>query len=302
MDQIQSMRVFLRVVEAGTFTRAAASLNMPKGTVTKLVQHLESRLRVKLLHRTTRRVTVTPDGAAYYERTARLLNELDDIEATITNARATPSGRLRVDVPAAVAHAILVPRLPSFHARYPDIQLDLGVSDRTVDLIEENVDCVLRGGTLLDESLVARRVATAEFVTVASAEYLRRNGTPGHPLEIEEKHKAVSLFSPRSGRFYPQHYFQGDTHHELSPPYIVSVNESSAQLNATLAGMGITQMLRFYARPDLESGRLVQVLPEWTRPPMPAYVVYPPNRHLNARVRAFVDWTTELFAPFNERA
>jgi DNA-binding transcriptional LysR family regulator len=203
---------------------------------------------------------------------------------------------MRVDVPASVAHAILVPALAAFHEKYPGIQLDLGVSDRPVDLIEENVDCVLRGGTLLDESLVARRVASLGFVTVASPEYLRRQGTPQHPLEVEEKHKSVTFFSSRSGRFYPQHYVQGNEHHECSPPYIVAVNDGNAQLAATQAGLGITQMLRFFATPHLQSGNLVQVLPDWTRPQMPAYIVYPPNRHLSAKVRAFVDWTAELFA------
>ena len=146
MDQIQAMRIFVRVVEAGTFTRAADSLNLPKATVTKHVPALEERLRVKLLNRTTRRVTVTPDGAAYYERTVRLLTDLDDIEASMTNARANPRGRLRIDVGTSVAQLLIIPHLAEFHARYPDIQVDLGVSDRTVDLIGDNVDCVIRGG------------------------------------------------------------------------------------------------------------------------------------------------------------
>ena len=160
MDQIQSMRVFARVVEAGSFTRAAESLTLPKGTVTKLVQHLEARLRVRLLNRTTRRVTVTPDGAAYYERASRLLNDLDDIEASMTNAQANPSGRLRVDVGSSVARLLVIPALPDFFKRYPDIQLDLGVSDRPVDLISDNVDCVIRGGDLVEQSLVARRIGS----------------------------------------------------------------------------------------------------------------------------------------------
>ena len=152
MDQIQAMRIFTRVVEAGTFTRAADSLSLPKATVTKHVQALEERLRVKLLNRTTRRVTVTADGAAYYERTVRLLSDLDDIEASMTNARANPMGRLRVDVGTSVAQLLIIPHLADFQTRFPDIQLDLGVSDRTVDLIGDNVDCVIRGGELSDQS------------------------------------------------------------------------------------------------------------------------------------------------------
>ena len=148
MDQIQAMRIFVRVVEAGTFTRAAHSLSLPKATVTKHVQALEERLRVKLLNRTTRRVTVTPDGAAYYDRTVRLLTDLDDIEASMPNPRASPRGRLRIDVGTSVAQLLIIPQLAEFHARYPDIPVDLGVSDRTVDLlIGDNVDCVIRGAS-----------------------------------------------------------------------------------------------------------------------------------------------------------
>ena len=159
MDQFLALRVFARVVEAGTFTKAADSLEMPKPTVTKLIQSLETHLRVKLLNRTTRRVTVTADGAAYYERTARLLTELEEIDASLSNAQASPKGRIRVDVPASVARQIIIPALHTFHARYPDIQIDLGVGDRLVNLIADNVDCVVRGGNLQDESLVARRIA-----------------------------------------------------------------------------------------------------------------------------------------------
>ena len=204
MDQIQSMRVFARVVEAGTFTKAAESLAMPKGTVTKLVQHLEGRLKVRLLNRTTRRVTVTPDGAAYYERTARLLNDLDDIEASMSNAQATPSGRLRVDVGTSVARLVIIPALPEFYRRFPDIQLDLGVSDRPVDLISDNVDCVIRGGDLIEQSLVARRIGNLALITVATPEYLKQYGTPAHPDELDgPKHRTINYFSARTGRPFP---------------------------------------------------------------------------------------------------
>ena len=298
MDQILSMRVFTRVVEAGTFTKAAESLNLPKGTVTKQIQHLEGRLRVKLLNRTTRRVTVTPDGAAYYERTIRLLNDLDDIEASMTNAQANPSGRLRVDVGSSVASLVIIPALPTFYQRFPDIQLDLGVSDRPVDLISENVDCVIRGGELLEQSLVARRIGNLQFITVASPEYLRRFGEPQHPLELEPggAHHMVSFFSPRTGRMFTDDFEKDGESIALASNYRISVNESNAYLAAALAGLGVTQMVTFMAAPYLASGALVQVLPGWKTPPIPIHVVYPPNRHLSAKVRSFVDWTAELFS------
>ena len=295
MDQIQAMRIFVRVVEAGTFTRAADSLSLPKATVTKHVQALEERLRVKLLNRTTRRVTVTPDGAAYYDRTVRLLTDLDDIEASMTNARANPRGRLRIDVGTSVAQLLIIPHLAEFHARYPDIQVDLGVSDRIVDLIGDNVDCVIRGGELSDQSLVARRVGNLEFITVASPDYLQRKGTPTHPLEIEEKHASVIYFSPQTGRHYPLEFRKGEESIDITGPYQVSVNESNAYVTATVAGLGVGQITGYQAERHLKSGALVQLLPDWTQPLLPVYVVYPPNRHLSAKVRAFVDWAAELF-------
>jgi LysR family transcriptional regulator, regulator for bpeEF and oprC len=295
MDQIQAMRIFVRVVEAGTFTRAADSLSLPKATVTKHVQALEERLRVKLLNRTTRRVTVTPDGAAYYDRTVRLLTDLDDIEASMTNARANPRGRLRIDVGTSVAQLLIIPHLAEFHARYPDIQVDLGVSDRNVDLISDNVDCVIRGGELSDQSLVARRIGNLEFITVAAPEYLARKGTPAHPIEVEEKHASVIYFSPQTNRHYPLEFRKGEESLDISGPYQVSVNESNAYVTAIVAGLGIGQITSWQASRLLASGTLVQLLPEWTQPLLPVYVVYPPNRHLSAKVRAFVDWAAELF-------
>lgn len=296
MDRIQAMQVFARVVETGSFTRAAESLNLPKGSVTKLVQQLEARLKVRLLNRTTRQVTVTADGAAYYERTSRVLNDLEDIEASMGNAQANPSGRLRVDVGTSVARLIVIPALPEFYRRYPDIQVDLGVTDRPVDLISDNVDCVIRGGELVEQSLVARRVGNMRLVTVAAPAYLREHGTPQHPSELEfDGHRTVNYFSTRTGRPYP-HVFERDGEKlELSGRYRLAVNEANAHTAAVLAGLGVSQVALFGAAPHLRSGELVQVLADWTRPAIPLHIVYPPNRHVSAKVRAFVEWVVELF-------
>ena len=153
MDKFSAMQAYVRVVEAGTFTKAADSMGLPKPTVTRLIQTLEAHLQTKLLNRTTRRVTVTADGAAYYERALRILSEMDELESSMSRAKTNPRGRLRIDVAASVGELLLIPALPDFHARYPEIQIDLGVSDRPVDLIGENVDCVLRGGVITDQNL-----------------------------------------------------------------------------------------------------------------------------------------------------
>lgn len=296
MDQIQAMRVFVRVVEAGNFTRAADSLDLPKGTVTKQIQALEARVRVKLLNRTTRRVTVTPDGAAYYERAARLLNDFDDLEASMVNTQTAPSGRLRLDVGSSMARLVIIPALTEFCERYPDIQIDLGVGDRLVDLISDNVDCVIRGGELSDQSLVARRIGSMNWVTVASPAYLARHGVPQHPGELETKHQIVAFFSGHTRRMYPLEFQRGDESIEVAGNYRIAANDSNAYTAAVLAGFGVAQLVTAFAQPLIDSGELVEVLPGWTQPPLPIHVVYPPNRHLSAKVRAFVDWAADLFA------
>src|ERR1019366_8334268 len=192
MDRLQAMQAFVRVVESGTFTKAADSLDMPKATVTRLVQTLETHLRTKLLNRTTRRVTVTPEGAAYYERAARVLSEIEEMEGAMTQARAVPRGRIRVDVLGVVGRLIVVPALPEFHARYPEIQIDMGVSDRPMDLVGDQIDCVVRAGAITDQSLVARRIGELRDLFCASPAYLRRHGIPQHPTDLEsDDHRVV---------------------------------------------------------------------------------------------------------------
>jgi LysR family transcriptional regulator for bpeEF and oprC len=301
MDQITAMRVFARVVEAGTFTRAADSLQMPKPTVTKMVQQLETHLRVKLLQRTTRRVTVTPEGAAYYERTARVLAELEDIESDLTNAQANPRGRLRVDIGSSLANRILIPQLPAFHARYPEIQLELGVSDRPVDLIGDAVDCVIRGGVLSDQQLVARRIALLPYVTCATPGYLKRHGVPKVPADLSDgSHRVLSYFSSLSNRPFPLRYARGDERIEINGHSVVAVNESTAHLTTLLTGLGVGQTFAFMAAPHMASGALVELLQGWAPEPHAIHVVYPPNRHLSAKLRVFVDWAVEIFAPYNK--
>jgi DNA-binding transcriptional LysR family regulator len=191
MDQMAAMRAFSRVVEVGTFTRAAQMLGMPKPTLTKLIQGLEAHLRTKLLNRTTRRVTVTADGAAYYERAARILADVDELDGSMSLSQASPKGRLRIDISASLAMLIMIPALPQFHARYPDIQIDLGVTDRPVDLIGENVDCVVRAGEITDQSLIARRIAEFHFINCATPAYLARHGEPRHPAELARDHTVI---------------------------------------------------------------------------------------------------------------
>lgn len=293
MDQLQAIRAFARVVEAGNFTRAADSLDMPNATLSKLVQELEAHLGVRLLQRTTRRVTVTPEGQDYYAKATRVLRDLEDIDSSFNIARSKPRGHLRIDVGGSTARDVLVPLLPDFLARYPDIRIDLGVSDRSVDLIGDNVDCVIRGGAMDASSLVARSIGQATMVTCASAEYLRHNGVPAYPEELRNGHRLVSYLSPQNGRAVPFRFERDGERSELKIEHRIGVNESNAHLAACIAGLGIIQTFAYAAGAALRDGTLVEILEDWRPAPYPFHVVYPQSRYVTHRLRVFIDWLVE---------
>lgn len=295
MDRFDAMQAFARVVEAGSFTKAAETLRLSRSTVSALVRQLEAHLRVKLLHRTTRQVSVTADGAAYYERVVHLLGDLDDAETSLSGATAAPRGRLRVDVPSPFARTLLVPALPDFHARYPDIQLDLGVSDRRVDLIGEHVDCVVRGGMITDPSLVARHIGDLQLGVYAAPRYLQRMGTPAHPHALEDSdHRIVGFLWARTGRPLPYAMRRGDESVGVHGRYVVALDDGNAYLAAGLAGLGVLWLPTYMAATHVAQGELVALFEDWTLAPMPLHLAFPPNRHVSAKLRVFIDWIVEL--------
>lgn len=295
MDQLSAMRCFARVVEAGNFTRAADSLEMPNATLSKQVQELEAHLGVRLLQRTTRRVTVTPEGRDYYEKTTRILRDLEDIDTSFSAARSKPRGHLRIDIGSSTASDVLIPALPDFIARYPDIRIDLGVSDRSVDLISDNVDCVIRGGPLDNSSLVARHIGSAALITCATPGYLKLFGVPAYPDELKNGHRLVSYVSSQNGRALPFRFEYRGEKSEIKVEHRVGVNESNAHLAAGLAGLGIVQTFSYAAGTALRNGALVEILKKWRPAPYPFHVVYPQNRHVTHRLRVFIDWLVECF-------
>ncbi|UDJ81188.1 LysR family transcriptional regulator [Kosakonia oryzae] len=295
MDQLQAIRAFARVVEAGNFTRAADSLEMPNATLSKLVQELEAHLGVRLLQRTTRRVTVTPEGRDYYDKTARILRDLEDIDTSFNSVRSHPRGQLRIDVGGSTARDVLIPALPEFLARYPDIRIDLGVSDRAVDLISDNVDCVIRGGPLDNSSLIARQIGAATLLTCATPAYLKAFGTPAYPDELKNGHRLVSYLSPQTGRAFPLRFERDGEKCEIKVDHRIGVNESNAHLAAGMAGLGIIQTFSYALESALKSGALVEILRPWRPAPYPFHVVYPQNRHVTHRLRVFIDWLLESF-------
>jgi DNA-binding transcriptional LysR family regulator len=295
MDRFDAMRAFARVVEAGSFTKAAQTLHMSKTTVTQLIQQLEARLRVKLLHRTTRKLGVTPDGVAYYERVIRLLADMEDAETSLSSAAITPRGRLRVDVPSPLARLVLVPALPDFHARYPDIQFDMGVSDRAVDLISDNVDCVLRGGEINDQSLIARHVGDLQISAYAAPSYVERLGTPANPQELENTdHRIVGFLSSRTGKIDPLVLHRESERIEIRSSSVLAVDDGNAYLEAGLAGLGVIALPTYMATAHQACGALIPLFEQWRFNPMPLYLAFPPNRHVSAKLRVFIDWIIEL--------
>lgn len=295
MNKLQAMEVFVRVVDTGSFTRAAESLGLPKATVTTSIRALEAALKVRLLNRTTRSVAVTTDGAAYYERCVAILDQVREAEEALSTDHSSVSGRLRVDVPTAFARWNLLPVLDDFHARYPAIRLELGCGDRPVDLIQEGVDCALRGGAIVDESLIARRLGTMHFVACATPGYLDAQGRPLHPRDLLS-HRCLNYFSTLTGRTFDWDFEKDGEKLKLALPGPLAVNDSSIYLDACMAGLGIAMVSTSAAREHIESGSLEIVLGNWLSEAIPLNIVYPPNRNMSNKVRVFVEWLADLFA------
>ncbi len=293
MDRFNAMRVFTRIVELGGFAKAADSLQSPRASVTVLIKQLEAHLGVQLLHRTTRQVSPTLDGAAYYQRCVSLLTDLEEAEGLFKSSQ--PKGTLRVEMPAAVGRLVVLPALPEFTQRYPLIELEIGLNDRPVDLIREGVDCVIRGGLTLNDSLVARPLVQMDQVTCASPGYLRAHGVP-HSLDDLSGHQVVEYFSSVSGKRYGLEFQMGDEVRRVDLPKRLAVNSAEGYLAACVAGYGLVQTPHYHVAQLLREGRLQEVLSDCLPPRLALTALYPQHRQLSPRVRVFVDWLVDLCA------
>lgn len=289
MDRIDLFRVFARVVECANFTRAADTLGMPRSSVSAAIQELEGRVGARLLHRTTRKVTPTQDGAALYERCLRLIADVEETENLFRHSIVGPSGTLRVDMPGRIGRLIVAPALPEFLERYPQISVELGVTDRAVNLIEERVDCVLRVGTLSDSGLVARAIGDLPLINVASPAYLARHGVPRTPADLE-RHRLVNYASPSNGRVAPWEWVEGDEVKRVALRARVTVNSAEAYIACCLAGLGLIQIPAYDVNAHLRAGELVEVLPDHRAAPMPMTLLYPHRQHLSRRFQVFAEW------------
>ncbi|MBP5858526.1 LysR family transcriptional regulator [Marivibrio halodurans] len=291
MDRFDEMRVFARVVETRGFRKAAHILGMPASTVTDAVKRAEQRLGARLLDRTTRRVSPTPEGADWYRRCLAILNAVEDAEAVFRGGE--PEGLLRIDAHGKLARHFLIPGLPDFLARHPRLDLFLSEGDRLVDPIREGADCVIRVGTLGDGDLMVRRLGDLAEVTVASPAYLDRHG---HPRSIDdlEGHRAVAFHSSATGMTIPLEFNLGDRVVERTVPAAITVTAGETMVAAARQGMGLIQVPRYHLAEDLATGRLVEVLPRHPPTPSPVSALYPRDRQLSPRLRVFLDWLKRI--------
>jgi len=294
MDRIAAMTAFVRVVEAGTFTKAADTLDLPNASVTRLIQGLEQELKVRLLHRTTRSVTVTAEGATYYERVVRLLADLADIESSTKLSQGKPAGKVRVETATAIGTMVIVPALAEFYRDYPEVDVELGVGNRRADLVAEGVDCAIRAGEISEQLIVARRIGAFQSTTCATPAFLQRHGTPTTLEELAER-PTVGMISARTGRPLAFSYSDGASGSDLALSHRLVVNDTTTYVAAGLAGLGIIQAPTYAVHDALKDGRLVAVLQDRQTPTLPVYVLYAPNRYLSAKVRVFIDWVVALF-------
>lgn len=294
VDRLQSMQIFTRVVEMHSFTKAADSLSLPPSSITRAVKELETFLGVRLLQRTTRHISLTPDGTLYFDHCKRLLADIEAVESGFAGSAARPRGRLRVDMTLSLARLVVLPSIKGFLSRFPDVELTLTASDRTVDLIQEGIDCVIRAGTPEDSpTLVARRIGAFDWVTCASPAYLAVNGTP-KTLEDLAQHHAVGYLSARTARSMEWDFVVDGEQRSIRMRESLIINDTDAYVACGLEGLGLIRAGSYMVLQHLISGRLQRVLPNYSAPAAPLSVLYPKNRHLSPTVRAFVEWVSEV--------
>jgi LysR family transcriptional regulator for bpeEF and oprC len=294
MDRLAAMQAFARVVELGNFARAASDLGLSRARVSEAVQALEASLGTQLLHRTTRRVSLSDDGRDYYERLRRILADLAEAESEIVRSRGTARGRLRVELPVALARLFVVPKLQGLLRRHPELELELRLENRAIDLLREGVDCAVTYGEPLDTELVARKLATTELVTCAAPSYLDRHGTPKTPSDLA-RHKAVAFLSVSTSRPSAWEFSERGARVRERTRAELAFNSMEACVDAAAAGLGITQVLSVVAHAAIREGTLKPILSSYACSGPSLFVVYPPNRSASARLRVFCDFAREVF-------
>ena len=294
MDRLDRMQLYVRIVERGSFTAAAADFGLARSSTTEAIKRLEADLGVRLLNRTTRHVTTTLDGQAFYLRCKSILAEIEEAESSFRDAQ--PQGLLRIDAHPLLTRTFLLPKLSEFLGRYPKLDLQLGQGDRLVDLVREGVDCVIRAGEIADSTLIVRRLASIIEITCASPAYLDQIGYPETTNDLQA-HLAVGFISSRTGMVMPLEFVVDGDIQQVTLPARVTVNNSDTMADLARHGFGLIQAPRYRLQRDLDTGVLVEVLPRFRPPPIGLSALYPQNRQTSMRLRVFLDWIAELFQP-----
>lgn len=297
MNQLDAMQIFIRVAERASFTRAADSLGIPKASASTAVQKLEASLGARLLHRTTRKVQLTQDGQAFYERCKDLLTDIDELQSMFQHGEQSLRGRLRVDMSSGIARHFVVPRLPEFMQAHPLVELELSSTDRLVDVVREGFDCVLRVGTLADSNLIARPLGSFRVINCASPDYLKRHGTPV-TMEDLSRHQLIHYMSTLGARSPGWEYPLGNGYASLPMAGAITVNGSDAYTEACVAGLGLIQAPAAGLQPLLAAGKLVEVMPDCRAEPMPVSLIYANRRNLPRRVQVFMTWLALVLKPY----
>lgn len=296
MDRIQAMQVFQRIVESNSLSRAAETLGLPASSVTTILQNLEAQLGVKLLQRTTRRLSLTPDGAAYLEHTRRILNDIAAVEASFPGATGKPGGHLKVDIVMSIGRMIILPRLNEFRNRYPDVTLTVHLGDRVVDVVEEGLGCAIRTGELPDSTtLIGRKLAEFQWMTCASPTYLEIHGEPSD-IDALHEHECIGYALSRGGRILDWEFKSANETRHFTPRGHLIVNDTESYVDCGVAGLGIVRAGNYLMAPHVSAGRLHPILRQYAASPIPVSMIYARNRHLSPTVRAFLNWTLEVFA------
>jgi DNA-binding transcriptional LysR family regulator len=297
VKSLDAMQIFLRVAELASFTRAADSLGIPKATASTAVQQLETSLGTRLLHRTTRKVQMSQDGQAFYERARDLLADVDELQSMFQRGAKSLRGRLRVDMSSGMALHFIIERLPEFLDAHPLIELELSSTDRLVDLVREGFDCVVRVGTLGDSSLIARPLGVFRIINCASAGYIEQHGMP-QSLDDLKNHRLIHYVSTLGSRSPGWEYPDGNGYASLPMAGVLTVNSSEAYRAACVAGLGLIQAPAAGLQPLIDRGVLVEVLPDHPAEPMPVSLLYAHRRHLPRRAQEFMNWIAQTLAPY----
>lgn len=293
MDRIDLLRIFIRVAESGSFTHAADTLQMPRSTVSTAVQELENRLGTRLLARTTRSVRLTDDGRMFQQTALRLLGDFEEAENQFRLHSTETRGHVKVNLPSRIGRLIVAPALPEFLDRYPGLDIELGMTDRSINLAEDGTDCVLRVGPLQDSSLIGRKLGLLPVFNVASPSYLAQHGPPQTPTDLSN-HQAVLYASPTTGRIEEWEWERDGREDSRPLRGRVTVNSAEGAVACCLAGLGLAQLPAYDVLPHIQRGELVDVMPQWRPAPLPMTLLYPHRTHLSRRLEVFTEWLTGL--------